>query len=178
MPRAKEWIPEFLKILICYLFKYLNNRWKWILKIWERIILWLNHTNQDIPMTKISLERLLDFESEEHGPLPSIVLRFLPTTYIFVTRHTLISHICWFFLHVLCATSTAYTNQIQSFENHLYFYESNKSLFNKNILSDTPRKQFLWNKKNISLNYRKFSWFKIIFFNVKKSISLDQRKFY
>ena len=51
----------------------------------------------------------------------------------------------------------------------------------------TLRKQFLWIretflwytiKEKISLNWRKFCWFKTIFFNVNKSISLDQRKFY
>ena len=54
-------------------------------------------------------------------------------------------------------------------------------------LRTTPRKQFLWIKETflwymvkekISLNWKKFCWFKNIFFNVNKSISLDQRKFF
>ena len=44
----------------------------------------------------------------------------------------------------------------------------------------TPRKQFFWYtvKEKISLNWRKFCWFKKIFFKVNKSISLDQRTFF
>ena len=51
----------------------------------------------------------------------------------------------------------------------------------------SPRKQFLWIKETflwytvkekISLNWRKFCWFKNIFFNTNKSISLDQRNFF
>ena len=54
------------------------------------------------------------------------------------------------------------------------------------IQYSTPRKQFLWIKKTfhlyrikgkISLNWRKFCWFKKIFFNVNKSIYLDQKIF-
>ena len=53
--------------------------------------------------------------------------------------------------------------------------------------SFAPRKQFLrikekflWYtvKDKISLNWRKFCWFKKKFFNVNKSISLDQRIFF
>ena len=44
----------------------------------------------------------------------------------------------------------------------------------------TPRKQFLWYtvKEQISLHWRKFCWFKKIFFNLNKSISWDQRNFF
>ena len=43
-----------------------------------------------------------------------------------------------------------------------------------------PRQQFLWYtvKEKISLNWRKFCWFKKIFFNVNKSISWGQSTFF
>ena len=59
--------------------------------------------------------------------------------------------------------------------------------WSKYLITISARKQFLWIKgtfflytvkEKISLNSRKFCWFKKIFFSVNKSISLDQRKFF
>ena len=59
--------------------------------------------------------------------------------------------------------------------------------FNKGVNLQAPRKQFLrieetflWYsvKEKISLNWRKFCWFKQIFFSVNKYFSLDQKNFF
>ena len=46
------------------------------------------------------------------------------------------------------------------------------------LRKNNTQKTVSLNQRNISLNWRKFCWFKKMFFNVNKSISLDQRKFF
>ena len=67
-----------------------------------------------------------------------------------------------------------------------YLVDVTRKFLSIKVLLITPKKQFLWIKETflwykvkekISLNWRKFCWFKKIFFNVNKSISLDRRKF-
>ena len=93
------------------------------------------------------------------------------------------------FFYVLSTVFKLYfllKNYLVQLELTELFWPKNKYLFLELLIDHTQKtvslnqRNIFWYmvKEKVSLNWRKFRWFKKNFFNVNKSISLDQRKFF